>query len=144
MTTTQIPAEHLAKLQAASTDQVGQILDHNLKAARKEYAAGNHTQAKRWYAYVDACQAILDERSGLAAYAAEREQELKEARKAATATERQVDYIAKLIHNGHADEGGFSGLVSSLHTNGRADRDAIAKLTKAQASQVIDSLTGTY
>lgn len=138
----QIPAEHLTQLQAATTAKLIEVRDHNLKQAKRDWAAGRLETAKRWYGYVDTCNALLDERHGRTPAAAA-EPKTKPAAPA-KATDAQVDTIAKLIMQDRHLEGGFSGLVASLHTDDRPDRDAIAKLTRRQASQVIDSLTGSY
>lgn len=59
------------------------------------------------------------------------------------ATEPQVAYIAKLLIQRDI-ESGFSGLVAGLVDGGHPNTAAIQRLTKAQASQVIDSLTEQY
>lgn len=127
-----IPAEHLTKLQAATDDQLRQVQEHNRKRADQDWAAGRHGEARQWYAYVDACQAILDERTyGPVPIAPD------------VATPAQVDYIIKLLVR-RTSEAGFSGIVATLHNNGTADVAAIRRLTKARASEVIDSLTERY
>ena len=128
-----IPAEHLVRLQACSDDDLRKVRDHNQARASSDWADGRYDEARRWYAYVDMCQEILDERHyGVRPAAVEQQ-----------ATVRQVDYIAKLLIRRDV-ESGFSGLVAGLHANGRPDLDAIRRLTKTQASEVIDSLTEQY
>jgi hypothetical protein len=51
------------------------------------------------------------------------------------ATERQISFIRSLIRDGKHLEGGFLSL--------RADMD-LSRLTRRQASSMIDSLTGRY
>lgn len=131
-----IPAEHLARLQAASDEQLRKISDHNHARADQDWATGHYDEARRWYAYVDTCQAILDERRHGPRPAASE----------TPASQRQVDYIAELLTRRQRSGvgGGFSGLVAGLYRGGQIDRDAIRALTKAQASEVIDSLTDRY
>lgn len=59
------------------------------------------------------------------------------------ATERQVDYITKLLVR-RSTESGFSGLVSGLMTGQHVNKAAVRALTRARASEVIDSLTDSY
>lgn len=138
MTTTQnhIPADHLAKLQTATDEQLRHIQEHNQKRASQDWAAGRHDDARRWYAYVDTCQAILDERHHGAPTPAA----------TPMVTDRQVTYITRLlVQRIRSGEGsGFSGLVNGLTRGGQVDTDAIRALTRKQASEVIDSLTGRY
>lgn len=65
------------------------------------------------------------------------------------ATARQVDYIATLLatraRNG--DGGGFAsttGLLTGTGHRTRIDLDAVRALSRTSASQLIDSLTGSY
>lgn len=53
------------------------------------------------------------------------------------ATERQVSYILTILARGAGDEGGYI-------SGGPTTRDQIARLTRRQASDYIDSLTGRY
>ena len=53
------------------------------------------------------------------------------------ATERQVSYILTLLARGAGDEGGYI-------SGGPTTRDQIARMTRRQASDYIDSLTGRY
>jgi len=64
----------------------------------------------------------------------------------APATERQVGYILDLLarRRRSGEGGGFFSLRGLVDDTGRPDRDAIAALTRAQASALIDSLRGNY
>lgn len=55
---------------------------------------------------------------------------------AAMATDRQISYIKKLIARGAHQEGGYLGGISSTMD--------FTKLTRAQASSMIDSMLHTY
>jgi hypothetical protein len=130
---TTLPADHIARLRAATDDRLAATRDHNKARADQDWAAGNRTEARRWYAYADTAQAILDERRyGPPAPPAPR-----------LATDPQVDLIVKLLVR-RDSFGGFSGLVSGLTRDGVVDREAVEALTVEQASQVIDSLTERY
>lgn len=135
MTTSLIPAEHLAKLKSATDEQLLKVAEHNQRQAARDWAAGNYDDAKRWYAYVDTCQTILEGRRNTTAPSP----------KPATqrATERQVNYIAELLVRQSSDAG-FVSVRHLRHPNGNANLDAIRALSKAEASRVIDSLRETY
>lgn len=89
-----------------------------------------------------AAQARADERK--AAKAAEQaKKEAADAERAALIAEKgplatgpQVAYIMDLIHQGRHKEGGFY--------TGPTTREGVARLTKAEASTYITSLTGNY
>lgn len=63
-----------------------------------------------------------------------------------TATGRQVDYIVSLLEGRarRGDGGGFMSTNGLYREDGTADRDAIARLTRRNASALIDSLRGNY
>ncbi|MBF6187972.1 hypothetical protein [Nocardia farcinica] len=63
-----------------------------------------------------------------------------------TATPRQIYYITSLLEGRAAagDDGGFFSTKGLYRVDGSIDRDAIAALTRKQASALIDSLRGTY
>lgn len=65
------------------------------------------------------------------------------ARAAAPATERQVAYLADLLRRGRHHEGGFVS-TRGLVENGRPVMAELRRLTRAEASRLIDSLTGQY
>lgn len=91
----------------------------------------------------------LDVMSGASLRAAERlvrDAEDRARAVAGTATDRQVEYIIKLlIDRVRSGEGGGFASTKGLYTpDGTIDRAAVTALTKAQASQLITSLTGSY
>lgn len=136
MSTVQIPAEHLAIFEATDDDHLTKLREHNAKRARQDWAEGCRDDARRWYAYVDTIQAILDRRHGIAAH--------NTPAPVLLASPAQVNYIANLLvrREGHA---GFSGLVDGLADKaGNPIISKIQALAVDQASQVIDSLTERY
>ena len=60
----------------------------------------------------------------------------------ALATDAQVAYITDLLHR-HGDNGGYV-TVTQYCRGGQVDTAALHRLTRAQASQMIDSLRGRY
>lgn len=63
-----------------------------------------------------------------------------------TATPRQIYYITSLLEGRAAagEGGGFFSTKGLYRGDGSIDRDAVAALTRKQASALIDSLRGTY
>lgn len=64
----------------------------------------------------------------------------------ALATDRQVSYIGDLLrHRSRTGDGdGYMSVRGLVDETGRPDRAAISRMTRAQASAVIDSLSGSY
>src|SRR5690554_7068302 len=65
----------------------------------------------------------------------------------APATERQIDYLTSLLvrRANTGEGGGFVGGVDALvDAGGKVDVDALRRLTRPQASRLIDSLRGSY
>ena len=129
MSTFQVPAEHIARLEAASDDQLRALVADNQRAAGR--AAGNGWPAERakCLAYAQAGRDVLAKRTESAPAQA------RPTVKAQPATDKQVSYALSLIS---------ARIKQGLPARLSLDGGQLRAMTKTQVSAIISELKEQY